>query len=97
MPFQIPFGAGVSALPLRKDFRKSHTLDYLNGYALTKLSVENDAAKDVEAAQHLLAALKTADPKLTYGSKLRFLKDEQPKFIPAHVAFDKLVRLDQFS
>ncbi|KAI8916230.1 hypothetical protein EDD86DRAFT_222135 [Gorgonomyces haynaldii] len=79
----------------QKDFRKPHSLGYLNGYpiqpspklgiGLEKLSIDASPSP-----QELLERVK-ANPKLIYGEKQYFKKKSDSRFVPAHVAFDKVV------
>ncbi|KAJ3072372.1 EF-hand domain-containing protein 1 [Podochytrium sp. JEL0797] len=93
----IPFLPGNTFTDVTKtDFRKPHSLDYRNGYAiqpspllgigLTPLSTHEEIDP-----QDLLAQIQS-DPAITYGDK-QFHQSTlpTPRFIPAHVAFDKVV------
>lgn len=92
----IPFLPGNTFNDITKvDYRKPHTLDYNNGYAvqtkptlgigLTTLEVD-----PLPTAEELLKAMDN-DPRIMYGNKQYHAKKIEPRFVPAHVAFDKVV------
>ena len=94
---KIPFLPGNSFPNLAQhDFRKPHSLGYVNGYAtqpqpilgigLQQLSIATSAT-----AEELLARI-GSDPNLVYGNKRFFAKEPANQFVPAHVAFDKVVQ-----
>lgn len=79
----------------KHDFRKPHSLGYKNGYptqitpklgiGLTTIEVNQ-----LPSPEQLLNEAGNS-PDITYGDK-RFHKQLQaPRFVPAHVAFDKVV------
>ncbi|KAJ3352755.1 EF-hand domain-containing protein 1 [Entophlyctis luteolus] len=100
----IPFLPGNTFRDVTKtDYRKPHSLGYKNGYpiqpqpvlgiGLEKLATDTH---DVDP-EHLLAQIQS-DPAITYGNKqFHTMGAETPRFIPAHVAFDKVVlRFDAY-
>ncbi|TPX32330.1 hypothetical protein SmJEL517_g04501 [Synchytrium microbalum] len=98
----IPFLPGNSFGDATKtDFRKAHTLDYKNSYALQKqvrLSIGGVAhqAHIQPSAQDLLQ-WSGKDPAITYGDKQFHAPKVEPRFVPAYVAFDKVVlRFDAY-
>ncbi|TPX38933.1 hypothetical protein SeMB42_g02286 [Synchytrium endobioticum] len=98
----IPFLPGNSFADATKtDFRKAHTLDYKNSYALqksVKLSIGAipHPANQVLPAHELISRLGN-DPAITYGDKQFHTPKVEPTFVPAYVAFDKVVlRFDAY-
>ncbi|KAI9325977.1 hypothetical protein DFJ73DRAFT_965443 [Zopfochytrium polystomum] len=99
----IPFLPGNTFRDVTKtDFRKAHTLDYLNGYAIQPNPILGIGLTPIPHSQlsgpaELLAKIKS-DPRLTYGSKQHHHAAATiPRFVPAHVAFDKVVlRFDAY-
>ncbi|KAJ3096418.1 EF-hand domain-containing protein 1 [Phlyctochytrium planicorne] len=95
----IPFLPGNTFRDVTKtDYRKPHTLDYRNGYAVQGRPILGIGLDPIEldgepmTPEDLLAAMSLgSDPKITYGEKQYHNKDVTPRFVPAHVAFDKVV------
>lgn len=98
-PFSKPSLPGYSFEPPKDDYRKGHSLNYCNGYAMrnspaTSLGGSDglDAAAGITEAQ--IRELQERESLLTYGAPRAPLTNE---FVPAHVAFDKVVlRFDAF-
>ncbi|KAL5036620.1 hypothetical protein BDV3_005806 [Batrachochytrium dendrobatidis] len=93
---EIPFLPGNSFQDVTKnDFRKPHSLGYINGYPIQpkptlKIGLEPIHVEKTLTPDELIASL-TLDPKLVYGDKQFHSKETQSCFVPAHVAFDKVV------
>lgn len=91
----IPFLPGNTFRDMKTDYRKPHSLDYRNGYAIQNvpqlgiglLPLESGRIPD---ADDLLNEMQS-DPRLTYGDKRYHRVASTPRFVPAHVAFDKVV------
>ena len=72
-------------------------MDYRNGYAIQNvpqlgiglLPLESGRIPD---ADDLLNEMQS-DPRLTYGDKRYHRVASTPRFVPAHVAFDKVVSI----
>ncbi|KAJ1542859.1 EF-hand domain-containing protein 1, partial [Nowakowskiella sp. JEL0078] len=98
----IPFLPGNTFTDVKKtDFRKVHTLDYCNGYSVQSVPRLGIGLTTIEHTKPppptKLLKLMGQDPKITYGSKQYHFAPTKPRFIPAHVAFDKVVlRFDAF-
>ncbi|KAI8924924.1 hypothetical protein BC831DRAFT_463157, partial [Entophlyctis helioformis] len=97
----VPFLPGNSFQNVAKhDFRKPHSLGYINGYPVQPKPILGIGLDKIEidrtpSIEELLAAT-DADAALLYGDKRYFVKEREP-FIPAHVAFDKVVlRFDAY-
>ncbi|KAI9105391.1 hypothetical protein DFS34DRAFT_574438 [Phlyctochytrium arcticum] len=104
---RIPFLPGNSIRDAAKtDFRVRHTLEYKNGYPVRHI----DLPPDLRSPQQLLQFM-GSEPRITYGEENvghddRRMKTggggakkvvEESKFVPAHVAFDKVVlRFDAY-
>ncbi|KAJ3303625.1 EF-hand domain-containing protein 1 [Blyttiomyces sp. JEL0837] len=92
----IPFLPGNTFRDVTKtDYRKPHSLDYRNGYAVQRQPVLGIGLEPVEVgqlpdAEELLKEMQS-DPQLTYGEKRYHKTVINPRFVPAHVAFDKVV------
>ncbi|KAJ3413555.1 EF-hand domain-containing protein 1 [Chytridiales sp. JEL 0842] len=92
----IPFLPGNSFRDVTKtDYRKPHSLDYRNGYAVQRqplLGIGLEPLSDNLPLdpEELLKELQ-ADPQMTYGNKQFHTALSTPRFVPAHVAFDKVV------
>ncbi|KAJ3101596.1 EF-hand domain-containing protein 1 [Phlyctochytrium bullatum] len=93
----IPFLPG-NTFRDKTDYRKPHTLDYINGYSVQfrpRLGVGLEPIEhemDMASPEELLKAMSVgSDPKITYGDKRYHNKETVPRFVPAHVAFDKVV------
>ncbi|KAJ3220241.1 EF-hand domain-containing protein 1 [Dinochytrium kinnereticum] len=95
----------VAPLKQKTDYRKPHSLDYINGYAVQSQPTLGIGLDPIEIGsgqpatpEELLAAMTLgSDPKITYGDKQFHNKEVVPRFVPAHVAFDKVVlRFDGF-
>ncbi|KAI9209172.1 uncharacterized protein BJ171DRAFT_560984 [Polychytrium aggregatum] len=92
----IPFLPGNTFRDVTKyDYRKPHSLDYVNGYAVQRAPLLGIGLTPLEERQlpspeELMSTMGT-DPKITYGSKQYHTKKLEPRFVPAHVAFDKVV------
>ncbi|KAJ3192284.1 EF-hand domain-containing protein 1 [Irineochytrium annulatum] len=96
----IPFLPGNSFRDVTKtDFRKPHSLDYNNGYAVQRRPVVGIGLDPIDLSgldqltpEELLEAMEIgSDPRITYGDKQHQNKSTTPRFVPAHVAFDKVV------
>ncbi|NWI58884.1 EFHC1 protein, partial [Calyptomena viridis] len=77
--------------PQKTSFHRSHTLDYKNGYAFSRLPREGVGGEQIypnQLSQNELDDLCTRGPMLTYGPAK---KAAPPSFIPAYVVFDKKV------
>lgn len=89
----LPFLPGNSFTdPTKEDFKKYHTLGYKNGYPIKNrptFGIGGDQLPDdTVMSEQRLRELIELTPSLTYGDK----KDQsEPQFLPAHVAFDKMV------
>lgn len=89
----LPFLPGNSfADPTKANFKKYHTLGYKNGYPIRNrpmFNIGGDVLPDnTVMSEERLRELIELTPSLTYGDK----KDKsEPRFLPAHVAFDKMV------
>ena len=84
----------------KHDFRKPHSLGYKNGYPIQitpKLGIGlEELETTVPTPQELLAAAGN-NPSITYGDKQFHTPIKAPRFVPAHVAFDKVVlRFDAY-
>ncbi|KAJ3028205.1 UNVERIFIED_CONTAM: EF-hand domain-containing protein 1 [Siphonaria sp. JEL0065] len=93
----IPFLPGNTFRDVTKtDFRKPHFLDYRNGYAIQPQPLLGIGLEPIETNETIdpaaLLEQIQSDPAITYGDK-QFHKASlpAPRFIPAHVAFDKVV------
>ncbi|KAI9349622.1 hypothetical protein BDR26DRAFT_852481 [Obelidium mucronatum] len=93
----IPFLPGNTFRDVTKtDFRKPHSLDYRNGYAIQPQPLLGIGLDPIETNETIdpnaLLEQIQSDPAITYGDK-QFHKASlpTPRFIPAHVAFDKVV------
>ncbi|KAI8855229.1 hypothetical protein BC829DRAFT_438644 [Chytridium lagenaria] len=95
----IPFLPGNTFRDVTKtDYRKPHSLDYINGYAVQSqprlgIGLESiELGSEPATPEELLAAMSVgSDPRITYGDKQFHNKEVIPRFVPAHVAFDKVV------
>ncbi|NWI95320.1 EFHC1 protein, partial [Pitta sordida] len=77
--------------PQKTSFHRSHTLDYKNGYAFSRLPREGVGGEQIypnQLSQAELDDLCTQGPTLTYGPAK---KAAPPRFIPAYVTYDKKV------
>lgn len=102
---QIPFLPGNVFRDVGKtDFRKPHSLDYQNGYAVRNAPLVGIGMEPITvnqelhqaSAEQLLEAL-SHSPALTYGEKQFHAKPVVPRFVPAYVALDKMVlRFDAY-
>nr|KAJ3415719.1 EF-hand domain-containing protein 1 [Polyrhizophydium stewartii] len=92
----IPFLPGNTFQDVMKsDFRKPHSLGYVNGYPVQPKPILGIGLHQIEtektpSVEQLLEAI-GSDPRLEYGDKQFFSKEAEPRFVPAHVAFDKVV------
>ncbi|ORY36745.1 hypothetical protein BCR33DRAFT_663939 [Rhizoclosmatium globosum] len=93
----IPFLPGNTFRDVTKtDFRKPHSLDYRNGYAIQPQPLLGIGLEPIETNEKIdpyaLLEQIQSDPAITYGDK-QFHKASlpAPRFVPAHVAFDKVV------
>jgi hypothetical protein len=80
----------------KTDYRKPHSLDYRNGYAIQRQPILGIGLEPLEDGfpldpVELLNEIQ-ADPHITYGNKQFHHTPTTPRFVPAHVAFDKVVR-----
>ncbi|KAI8619627.1 hypothetical protein BC830DRAFT_1160607 [Chytriomyces sp. MP71] len=99
----IPFLPGNTFRDVTKtDYRKPHSLDYRNGYAIQVQPTIGIGLDPLETVEHIdpetLLAQIQSDPAITYGDK-QFHKSTlaTPRFVPAHVAFDKVtLRFDGY-
>ncbi|KAI8803222.1 hypothetical protein BJ742DRAFT_857699 [Cladochytrium replicatum] len=98
----IPFLPGNTFTDVTKtDYRKAHTLNYLNGYAVQFQPTLGIGLDFIEHARlpspEQLVKAAGEDPRITYGDKQFHTKPMKPRFVPAHVAFDKVVlRFDAY-
>ncbi|KAJ1546207.1 EF-hand domain-containing protein 1, partial [Cladochytrium tenue] len=106
----IPFLPGNTFFDVNKtDFRKPHSLDYTNGYAVRRrptlgigLTLLPDATEPEPST--LLAKLRASNsarpstPATSYAAQTQHqTSPARPRFVPAHVAFDKVVlRFDAY-
>ncbi|KAJ3078120.1 EF-hand domain-containing protein 1, partial [Quaeritorhiza haematococci] len=97
MSLDSPLHDAIPSLLQQVDYRKVHTLDYKNGYSIQKVPMLGVGLKPIETTKppkvEDLAATLGSEPALTYRDKRFHAKnrDDMPQFVPAHVAFDKVV------
>lgn len=93
----IPFLPGNTFRDVTKtDFRKPHSLGYCNGYAVQPQPLLGIGLEAIETNETIDPAILLqqiqSDPAITYGDKqFHEASLPAPRFVPAHVAFDKVV------
>ncbi|ORZ35138.1 hypothetical protein BCR44DRAFT_97253 [Catenaria anguillulae PL171] len=94
-PERIPFLPGNSFSDVFKsDYRKSHLLDYKNGYKVPRevLGKHGGFPETMEELESLIAAATARNADLTYGGKLSLTRPTvAPAFVPSFVMYDKVV------
>lgn len=97
---RLPFLPGFSfSDPTKDDFKKYHTLGYKNGYPIRNRPIVGIGGETLPdntvMSEDRLKELLDMTPQITYGETAK--SKDPPHFLPAHVAFDKMVlRFDAY-
>jgi hypothetical protein len=76
----------------KEDFKKTHTLEFINGYPIPKRhSTAITGAEEKKVLERVLERAAEAKTKFTYGAQQFHVKKHEMRYVPSHIVYDKKV------
>lgn len=76
----------------KEDFKKTHTLEFINGYPIPKKGSSSiSGAEEKKVLERVLQRAAEAKTKFTYGDQQFHVKKHDMRYVPAHIVYDKKV------